>query len=263
MRKMRKKCGEFVKSSLAKVWDGFLQNIGVIICAFILSGGYLVAINWIKGFRIWIRCIPTDYFLTPLVILSIFSFVLVRINKKQRVKLSELLREPVKNERNFRFVTHFGVWWKIFPDNDYIEDTPYCPCCAPHKKLVQIDWHPEEKFRCPESAVEYRLYDGIPRKKGELLSRLCNAYFYGFGTQFRHMISAEVSKIKQLNPDITDGEINRKIFEIPPLSDIPEEEVKKVLEKNPKPMRAFDFIDCHYQAYRKYFKKRQPDGKND
>ncbi|MFA5422618.1 MAG: hypothetical protein WC374_02035 [Phycisphaerae bacterium] len=247
---------KFVKSSSSKIWEGFLQNLGVIICAFVLSGGYLIAINWIKTFQTWVRSIPSDYFLTPLVILLILSFVLIYINKKQNLKLSELLKEPVKDERNFRFVTHFGVWWKIFPDDDYIEDTPYCSCCTPHKKLVQINWYPEEKYKCPETTTEYELYDGIPRKKYELLDNLYNAYFYSLGTQFRESFFAELDKIKQLNPDVTDEEVRHILFKIPPLSYIPKEELEKVLEKHPKPMQAFDFIVRNYRAYRKYFRNK-------
>ena len=38
----------------------FLKNFGVLISAFIISGGHLVAINEIKQFQLWVRAIPTE-----------------------------------------------------------------------------------------------------------------------------------------------------------------------------------------------------------
>jgi hypothetical protein len=50
----------WIPTTVSKIWEGFLQNIGVVICAFILSGGYLVALNKVKAFQEWVRQIPTD-----------------------------------------------------------------------------------------------------------------------------------------------------------------------------------------------------------
>jgi hypothetical protein len=66
---------KFIKKSLEKVWEGFLHNIPVWIIAFVISGGYLVMINMLKKFQSAVRAVPSDYFLTPLVlVLILFSY---------------------------------------------------------------------------------------------------------------------------------------------------------------------------------------------
>ena len=162
----------FIKDIIIKIWDGFLKNFGVVLSAFIISGGYLVAINKIKEFQSFVRSIPTDYVLTPAILLLVILVVLVRINRKQQQQLSQLQTEPDKDEKQAKFVTHLGVWWKIYPDAEYIEDFPYCPCCMPQIKLVQIQWHPDEVYKCSRTNTEYKLYDNIPRARDEVLKSL-------------------------------------------------------------------------------------------
>ena len=157
---------DFIRNSTAKIWEGFLQNIGVLITAFVISGGYLVAINKLKDFQSVVRSIPSDYFLTPLVLLLVLFVALLRINRTQHEQLSKLKQEPDKDERDARFVTHLGVWWKIYVDSEYIEDFPYCACCEPRLKLVQTEWHPDEVFKCPKTNTELKLYDISALLKG-------------------------------------------------------------------------------------------------
>lgn len=89
---------DFLKNIGKTIWEAFLNNAVVLVMAFILSGGYLVAINKIKDFQIWVRGIPTDYVLTPLVFLLFLIVVLVGINQKQKKALSKFQQEPLKDE---------------------------------------------------------------------------------------------------------------------------------------------------------------------
>jgi hypothetical protein len=54
------KSKDFIKDTIRQIWGGFLKNFGVLISAFIISGGYLVAINEIKQFQLCVRAIPTE-----------------------------------------------------------------------------------------------------------------------------------------------------------------------------------------------------------
>lgn len=248
---------DFIKDIARKIWEGFLQNFGVVISAFIISGGYLVAINKIKEFQLWVRLIPTDYVLTPSLLLLVILVVLVRINRKQEERLFLLQSEPEKDEGQAKFVTHLGVWWKIYLDAEYIEDFPYCPCCAPRMKLVQTECHPDEKYKCPKTNTEYKLYDKIPRERDDVLHSLYSAYFQDFGDRFRRRYFAELDKIKELNPAISNRELSERLFQLEPLSFIPKDEIKEILDKKDHPASAFSFVKRNFTSYKKYFKHRR------
>ena len=233
----------------------FLNNSVVLLTAFFLSGGYLVAINKIKELQAWVREIPTDYVLTPLVLLLVAIVVLVKINQKQKDELSKFQKEPITDEDDARFVTHVGVWWKIYTDSEYIEDFPYCSCCNPYMKLVQIEWHPDEIYKCPTTNTEYKLYDGVPREKGDIIESLYSTYFKGFGGQFEHSYYDELQRLKELNPDIENLDLCKKLFELGPLSKIPENEKQEIFSKNNNPHAAFHFVVRHFAHYKEYFKQ--------
>ena len=246
---------KFVKSSAQKIWDGFLDNLGILIAAFIVSGGYLVAINKIQQLQAYVRTIPTDYVLTPFVLLLITLVALFRINRKQSAALDEIRQEPKKkNEDDARFVTHLGVWWKLYADSEYIEDFPYCPCCEPHLKLVQTEWHPDESYICPKTKVLYKLYDRVPRERADILKQLYSVYFHGLGDRFFRLYTNELRRIKTLKPDIDETLLTRELFKLLPLSSIPENECDEIISKNPDPMRALNFIEQHFSHYKQYFK---------
>lgn len=256
--------GDFIKASIQKIWNGFLDNLGILIAAFIASGGYLVAINKIQQLQMYVRTIPTDYVLTPLVLLIIALAVLVRINRKQSAVLDEIKKEPKKkDEREARFVTHLGVWWKLYVDSEYIEDFPYCPCCEPKMKLVQTEWHPDEKYICPKTKVEYKLFDRLPRERAGVLSQLYAVYFRGFGDNFHTSYATERRRIKALKPDIDDAALTRELFKLRPLVSIPEAEREELIAKNPEPMLAFHFVEQHFSYYKQYFKRRFDDDETD
>lgn len=246
---------KFIRTSIAKIWEGFLQNIGVLLTAFVLSGGYLMAINKLKEFQLAVREIPSDYFLTPLVLLLVLFGVLIKINRSQQEQLSRLEQEPDIDEREARFVTHLGVWWKIYPDSEYIEDFPYCSCCEPHLKLVQTEWHPDEIYKCSKTNTEYKLYDKIPREREQILDSLYSTYFHGFPDQFHKNYSTELRKIKELNPDMPEAELTEKLFKLEPLSRIPAQDQQEIITKHPNPMQAFSFVERHFDSYKKYLKK--------
>ena len=239
------------------IWDGFLQNIGVVLTAFILSGGYLVAINKLKDFQSTVRSVPSDYFLTPLVLLLILFIVLIKVNRRQQEQLSKLTQEPEKGGSSSRLVTHLGVWWKVYPENEYIEDFPYCSCCDPNLKLVQTEWYPNEIFKCSKTNTEYKLYDKVPREREKVLGSLYKAYFKGLSNQIRNEYMAEMRRIKELNSDISNIDLTKMLFAMEPFSFIPNKEQEKIFSKNSDPMLAYHFVDRHYDSYKKFFKQKK------
>jgi hypothetical protein len=235
------------------IWEAFLNNAVVLVMAFIFSGGYLVAINKIKQFQIWVRDIPTDYVLTPLVLLLVVIVALIRINQKQKKALSKFLQEPLRDVSKAQFVTHLGVWWKINLETEYIEDFPYCACCEPRLKLVQIEHRPEI-YKCSKTNTEYKLYDTIPRNRDKILKSLYSTYFDGLGVKFYKLYSDEFRRLRKLNPDIKNIELCKKLFEIGPLSKIPESEKQEIFSRNENPMNSYHFVERHFSHYKKYFK---------
>ena len=252
---------QFIKNIIQKIWEGILKNIGVLISASVISGGYLVAINKLKEFQSAVRSIPSDYFLTPLVLIVILFAVLLKINRSQQKQLSILQQGPGKDEKNVRIVTHLGVWWKIYLDSEYIEDFPYCSCCDPKLKLVQTDWHPDEVFKCSKTGTEYKLYDRIPIERKNVLESLYRGYFRTLPAQLRKDYISELNRIKELDPERQEPEITKKLFELEPLSFLPVDEKKKIINKHSNPMHAFNFVERNFSSYKKYLRKKS-DSKN-
>lgn len=253
MNKIRK----WFKETLWKIWEGVLQNVSTIIFAFVVSGGYLVVINKVQQVQKVVKQIPTDYVLTPLVLLLIIVVVLLRINHKQRVKISDVERQPPSDERDARFITHLGVWWRIYLNSEYIEDFPYCPCCEPKKKLVQIEWYPDEKYKCPITNTEIQLYDEISRKRSDVLKSLYSAYFHSFSGQTMMQIHKELNKYRELYPDADKSELLKYLFTIEPLNSIPENEQGLIRQRFDNPLNALFFIEHNYDTYKKYFKRKK------
>ena len=235
-----------IKKNLQKIWDGFLNNIGATLFSFLVVICWFV-IQQIKHLQNLIRKIPSDYILWPLLILLIILVILFKIIHRQHRKILDL-------KGNFRFISHFGVWWKIFDKGEYIEDFPYCPCCEPKIKLIQTNWYPHETFECPKSNKKISLYcDGIPRERGFLLDGLYRIYFQSFDGRVRSKVFLELNRIKKLNPEITDKELTQKLFDLSPLCHMPKKEKEKIIEKFSTPRTAFEFVNQNYLAYKKYF----------
>ena len=244
---------DWIKNSLSKIWEGILKHLGVVFVAFVFSGGYLIAINKLKEFQQWVRDIPTDYVLTPLVLLVVILLVVLRINYRQSQQLSRLETQPPSDDKESRFVTHLGVWWKIYPDSEYIEDFPYCPCCEPKQKLVQIEWHPDEVYKCPKTNTEIKLYDTIPWKKEKVLDSLYRSYFGG--ARFEEELLSEFDRIKRLHPESADIELVKKIFNVEPFNRIPRHELDEIFSRFSTYGEIFHFFRAHYKSYRRYFRK--------
>jgi len=234
-----------------------MKNIGTAIAVFLLSGGYLVAINKLSEFQDWVRRIPTDYVLTPFVLLLVITGALWHVNRKQQKQLSQIESQPRHDTKESRFVTHLGVWWRIYPDVEYIEDFPYCPCCEPPKKLVQTEWYPDETFKCAASGTEIKLFDQVPRKRHDVLGSLHQAYFGG-GRLHEHLFR-EFNRLKELSPDENETSVFRRVFDIEPFNRIPRRELEQVLSRFDKPYEAISYFHRHYLAYRKYLRAR-PNG---
>jgi hypothetical protein len=250
----------FFKASARKIWDGFLDNLGILIAAFIVTGGYLVAINKIQELQTWVRSIPTDYVLTPFVLLMIALVALVRINWRQSVALKEIRQEPKKkNEKHARFITHLGVWWKLYVDSEYIEDFPYCPCCEPRLKLVQTEWHPDETYICPKTKVVYKLYDRVPRERADILEQLYSVYFQGLGDRFHARYTSELRRLKEMKPTLDNRSLTRELFQLRPLAAIPDQAREEIIQKNEEPMAALHFVERFFPHYKQFLKYRFDD----
>lgn len=245
----------WLKDCGKKIWEGFLEHIGVTLFILISSAGYLF-LNKIKKFQDFISGIPTSLVLTPFVLVLIILVALIIINRKQQKRLNILEREPIKDERDARMVTHCGVWWKIYLDSEYIEDFPYCTCCSPPKKLAQIEWFPDEIFQCPITKAQFKLFgEEVPLKRHSIVNGLYRAYFKSLDTRIEHAFFEEYKRLKELNPQISDKELFDKLFLLSPLNRIPKEELEEIQKRYPNPEQAFHFIDRHFVKYKKYFKK--------
>lgn len=245
---------KLIKDSLLKLWDGILDNLGAIIVAFFLSGGYLLAINKLKTLQSAVRGIPSDYFLTPLVLLLILLGFLVKINRTQKRQLVSLEKQTPDIDQETRMVTHYGVWWKIYPDSEYIEDFPYCSCCDPKKKLVQTEWHPDETYKCPQTNTEFKLYDGIPWQKEKILTSLYDSYFGSH--QMITYIHEQFNLLKELNPDLGDPQILQRVFAKKPLNRIPKKEVTQMLKQKKTLQEVDTFLRRNNKVLDRYIRKK-------
>jgi hypothetical protein len=245
----------WLKDCGKKIWEGFLQHIGVTLFIVISSAVYLF-LNQIKKFQDFVSGIPTSWVLSPLVLLLIVLIALIIINRKQQKRISVLEKEPIKDERDARMVTHCGVWWKIYLDSEYIEDFPYCTCCAPPKKLSQIEWYPDEIFQCPITKAQFKLFgEEVPLKRQRVVDGLYRAYFRGLDSRIERSFFEEHRRIKELNPQIPDSELFDKLFLLFPLNRIPKGELEDIRKRYPNPIDAFHFIDRHFNKYKEFFKK--------
>lgn len=172
--------------------------------------------------------------------------------------ISSAVRTP-RDDRNARLTTHFGVWWKVYFDSEYIEDFPYCPCCQGKNKLVQTEWYPVEVYKCPQTGTKVKLFDEVPQKRGDLLKVLYRTYFHPGGFRLQEYLYAEYRRLKELNPDAKEEDFVREIFGKPPLSGIPAPERDKILRRYPSHGDAFSFIARNFRSYERYF-KQQPEG---
>ena len=252
---MNKNKISWLKDCGKKIWEGFLQHLGVTLFIIISSAGYLL-LNKIKKFQDFISGVPTFWILTTLVLVLIVSVVLLIINRKQQKRINILEREPIKDERDSRMVTHYGVWWKIYLDSEYIEDFPYCTCCTPRIKLSQIEWYPDEIFQCPITKAQFKLFgEEVPLKRHRIVDVLYRTYFWGLGTRIENAFFEEHRRLKELNPQISDTELFDKLFQLAPLNRIPKEELEDIRKRFSNSAQAFHFIDRHFTKYKKYFKK--------
>lgn len=247
----------FIQSSLLKLWEGFLSNIGVIVSAFLLAGGYLVVLNKLLAFQSWIRSIPTDYVLTPAIVLIAVVVVLLRINRKQKKQLNPARPASPAQADNGRFMTHFGVWWKIYEDSEYIEDFPYCVCCDPKKKLVQTQWHPDESYECPITKVAYKLYSGVPMELRQVLNGLYRSYFRGFPTKLADNYRSEMARLVALNPEMPQVDLTRTLFQMEPFCRIPHDELEAIFKRFTHPLAALHFVETNLHKYKQYMKVKK------
>ena len=189
----------------------------------------------------------------PLVLVLVLLAATARITLRQRRELRKFSAQPKSDDDQSRIVTHYGVWWKIYTDAEYMEDFPYCSCCSPPRKLVQTDWHPDEKFKCSATGTEFQLYDGIPWPLEKARSSLYDAYFRG--NWLDEHFHKELSRIKTLNPEMGDADILRLIVKSEPFSRLPKEELDLLLGRFGKPQEFIYFLRQNMHHYRKLLVK--------
>jgi len=173
----------------------------------------------------------------------------LRIYFKQRKQLN-LVGKPPGNEGESRFVTHFGVWWKLYPESDYIEDFPYCPCCEPKQKLIMKEWVPEETYICPKTRTEVKLFEIAVWGKEEALKTLYRTY--SSSSELETFIFKEWNRIKQLDPNKNDQQILSELFSEKPLNRIPYDQIEAILRRFPSIPEVARFMYQNYNSYRKY-----------
>ena len=241
---------DWIKKTLAQLTEAIAKNLGTSIAAFLASGGFLVAIAKLSDFQAWVRQIPTDYVLTPLVLVLVVLAAVTRITFQQRKELRKFSEQPRSNDDEGRLVTHYGVWWKIYSDAQYMEDFPYCSCCTPPKKLVQTEWHPDEKFKCSSTGTEFQLYDGIPWPLEKARDDLYSAYFKGDGLD--HQFQKELRRIKTLNPEMPEPDLLKSIVRAEPFCRMPVAELEPLLRRFEKPQEFIFFLRQNMHHYRKF-----------
>lgn len=244
---------EWFKKTIAQITEAVAKNLGTSIAVFLASGGYLVAIAKVSEFQAWVRTIPTDYVLTPLVLVLIVVAALAQITLRQKTELKKFSERLNEDDGEWKFVTHYGVWWKVYLDSEYMEDFPYCSCCTPPKKLVQTEWHPEEKFKCSATATEFQLFDGVPWPLEKARNHLYGAYFKGgwLSEQF----FKELRRVKTLNVEITDTDLIRIVGQAEPFCRMPPSEMEPLLRRFDKPHEFINFLCHNMHHYRKFLVK--------
>jgi hypothetical protein len=245
--------GDWIKKTIGQLTEAIAKNVGTSIAAFLASGGYLIAIAKLSDFQGWVRQIPTDYVLTPLVLVLVLLAAVARITLRQRKELRKFSEKPLSDDDEGRLVTHYGVWWKIYADDQYMEDFPYCACCTPPRKLVQTAWHPEEKFKCSATSTEYQLFDGIPWPLEKARQNLYDAYFRGNWVDDH--FQKELRRIKTLNPDMADKALLLLIVQAEPFNRLPQQELSSLLQRFEKPYEFSHFLRQNMHHYRKYLIK--------
>ncbi len=170
------------------------------------------------------------------------------------MELRKVVEQHKLTNGEFKFVTHCGVWWKVYLNSNYIEDFPYCPCCDLPRKLVQTAWYPEEKFKCPTTGTEIQLIDGVPLQLENLRGDLYESYFGG--RYIGELFSLEFSRLKELHPKETEAALLRYVFHTPQFNSFPRDETEKILNRfNTAPeVSLFLLRNGHY--YRGLLRKK-------
>ena len=241
---------DWIKKTFAQLSEAIAKNLGTSIAAFLFSGGFVAAIAKLTDFQNWVRQIPTDYVLTPFVLVLVVLAAVTRITLRQRKELRRFSEQPAADDDDGRLVTHYGVWWKVYPDAQYMEDFPYCSCCLPPKKLVQTEWHPDEKFKCSATGTEYQLFDGIPWPLEKARESLHRAYFQA--EWLDEHFQRELRRIKTLNPEMPDRVLLRSILQAEPFGRLPPIELDPLLLRFEKPQEFIRFLQQNMHHYRKF-----------
>jgi hypothetical protein len=246
---------DWMKKSFGKLWDKILENFAAVIIGLFTTSGFLIAITKLKDFQIWVRGIPTDYVLIPFVFLIVILAVVLWINHKQRQQLKLFQINPTDGNNGLEFITHFGVWWKVDFNSEYIEDFPYCPCCNPKQKLVFVDSYPLEKLKCPKTNIEIKLYDSFQWSKENALNQLYESYF-GSRKMEEHFFG-EYNRLKQLNPEKQESALLSDIFELAPFNKIPKKEVENIFRRFKTSQEVMIFLRNNYRSYKRYFHRNK------
>lgn len=238
----------------AELRSSYMKHLGSWLAAGTVTAGTAIVILA----RQLLNGAPAEPFAWVVVaLLGVVAYLAHRVRRlKSEAKTSEA-REPVPADHHseLMLVTHLGVWWKVDRTIGYIEDSPYCPCCEPPRKLVQTDWHPKERFRCPHTGTEVGLYrDGIPILLKSALSSLHATYDHGKGLEDH--LWKEYMRLSGLSPEATPGELVARAFELVPMNRVPVDERNEILAAHEEsPADAFSYVRRHFHHFRKYIEK--------
>lgn len=241
------------KTRRAGAWadfrSSFLNHLGSwSAAALILAGAGAFAL--LRG---WVSTLPPE----PLVVLLlaaaawlVWAFIRIRSLESGIAAATTVAekRDESRQPDRMEFVTHFGLWWRIDRDQPYVEDCPYCPCCDSPRKLVQISWHPEVKFKCPQTGTEAQIFDHVPIGLSEALSTLYGTYG-NQGQRLDQHVRRQLARIKALDPKADESELARRVFELTPLNRIPSDERMRILAQHQDAEAAVAFVVNHIDHY--------------
>lgn len=205
-------------TALKKIWRqisaGFLNHLGAALCIFsffVITQIYF-RIGWIK---IQVEKLPSVWLFT--VIIFLLLYVVYLHIKRMREHVPPLVQpKQTGDELAVRMVTHYGIWWKLDEEREYVEDFPYCPCCEPHKKLIQKEWHPDEVYYCPVTKNEIKIHggdDGMPVNREAALDSIYMTYFIRSRQEFQRENAHIYQEFKKENPNVDEKTVLNAMLE--------------------------------------------------
>ncbi|MBU1575650.1 MAG: hypothetical protein KJ869_00395, partial [Candidatus Edwardsbacteria bacterium] len=196
----------------------------------------------------FIKVMPAEIII-GLLILAIISVVFFSRKYINQKKLYNDLQKVNKNN-SYQFVSRFGAFWKLFYDDNYIEDFPYCTCCEPKQVLSIVKWYPNEEYKCSKTGNIISLFDAFYISKTQALESLRWKYSknknnYAIGDMFLQ----EYNRLKELSPETQEKELLAAVFNNKPFERIPKKERETILKRFNGSQEIIRFLIKNQEKY--------------